>query len=115
MLPAASSPPSVVRSLRFSGTRQQACGLVLSAIADHLVGRRHFEIQRLVDLGLQPRDVVVADVAAVFAQMRRDAVGARGDRQLGRAHRIGMPAAARIAHGGDVIDVDAETQNARHA
>ena len=27
-----------------------------------------------------------------------------------RAHRIGKRAAARVAHGGDVIDVDAETQ-----
>ena len=77
---------------------------------DHLVGRRHFEIERLVDLGLQPRDVVVADMAAVLAQMRGDAVGAGRDRELGRAHRIGMAPAARVADGGDVIDVDAEAQ-----
>ena len=78
--------------------------------AQHLVGRRHFEIQRLVDLGLQPRDVVVVDVAAVLAQMRGDAVAARGNGELGRAHWIGMAPAARIADGGDVIDVDAETK-----
>ena len=77
---------------------------------DHLVGRRHLEIQRLVDLGLQARDVVVADMAAVFAQMRGDAVGAGLDRELRGAHRIGMAAAARIADGRDMIDVDAETQ-----
>ena len=74
---------------------------------DHLRRRRHFEIERLVDLGLEPRDVVVADVAAILAQMRGDAVGAGLDRELGRAHRIGMPPAARVADGGDVIDVDA--------
>ena len=44
---------------------------------EHFLGRRHFEIERLVDLGLQPRHVVVADVAAVLAQMRGDAVGSR--------------------------------------
>ena len=59
---------------------------------------------------LQPRDVVVADVAAILAQMRGDAVGAGLDRELGRAHRIGMPPAARIADGRDVIDVDAEAK-----
>ena len=48
---------------------------------DHFVGRRHFEIQRLVDLRLQPRDVLVADVAAILAQMRGDAVGAGLDRE----------------------------------
>ena len=49
--------------------------------------------------------------------MRGDAVGAGRDRELGRAHRIGMPPAARVADGRDVIDVDAEAQmrNRRHA
>ena len=77
---------------------------------DHLRGRRHLQVERLGDLGLEAGNVVVADVAAVFAQMRGDAVGARRDRQLGGAHRIGMPAAARVADGGDVVDVDAESQ-----
>jgi hypothetical protein len=40
--------------------------------------------------------------------MRGDAVGAGRDRDLGGLDRIGMPPAARIAHGGDVVDVDAE-------
>ena len=79
----------------------------------HLLGRRHFEIERLVDLRLQPRDVVVADVAAILAQMRGDAVAAGRDRELGRAHRIGMAPAARVADGGDVIDIDAEARARR--
>ena len=95
---------------RRSGTRQAACGRVRTAICHHLGGRRHFEIERLVDLGLQPRDVVVADVAAILAQMRGDAVGAGRDRELRRPHRIGMAPAARVADGGDVVDVDAEAQ-----
>jgi len=37
----------------------------------HVLGRRHLEIQRLGDLGLQPRHVLVADVAAVLAQNAR--------------------------------------------
>jgi hypothetical protein len=40
--------------------------------------------------------------------MRGDAIGAGLDRDLCRAYGIGMPAAACIAHGGDVIDIDAK-------
>ena len=43
---------------------------------EHLLGRRHLEVQRQVDLGHQPVDVVVGDVAAVLAQVGGDAVGA---------------------------------------
>ncbi len=77
---------------------------------DHLLGRRHFQIERFRDLRLEARDVVVADVPAVLAQVRGDAVGAGFDRELRRAHRIRMPSAARVADGGDVIDVDAEAK-----
>ena len=59
-------------------------------------------------LRLEPRDVVVADVPAILAQMRGDAVGAGRDRDLARPYGIGMAAAARVAHGRDMIDVDAE-------
>ena len=76
----------------------------------HVVGRGHLEIQRLGDLRLQPRHVVVADVAAVLAQMRGDAVGAGLDRGERRAHGIGTRSAARIAQGRDVIDIDAKAQ-----
>ena len=105
-----SRPPSVVRSVRFSGTRQTACGLVLSAMRDHFLGRRHFEIERLVDLRLQPRHVIVANVTAILAQMRGDAVAAGRDRKLGRAHGIRMTATTRIADGGNVVDIDAEAK-----
>ena len=49
-------------------------------------------------------------MAAVFAQMRSDAVGAGLDGGKGGANRIGPVTCARIAQGGDVIDVDAEAQ-----
>ena len=75
---------------------------------DHLLGRRHFKIERLCDLRLEPRNVLVADVPAVFAQMRGDTIRSRCDGNLRRAHRIRMPSAARVADSRDVIDVDAE-------
>ena len=75
---------------------------------DHFRRRRHFEIERLADARLEPRDVVVDDVTAILAQVRGDAVGAGGDRDLRGLQRIGVAAAARVAHGRDMIDVDAE-------
>ena len=96
----------------FAALRHQAHRMRLGRERDpqHVRGRRHLEIQRLGDFRLQPRHVVVADVAAILAQMRGDAVGARLDRGERRAHRIGPRPAPRIAQGGDVVDVYAETQ-----
>jgi hypothetical protein len=56
---------------------------------EHLVGRRHLEVERDGQLG-QPLDIVVADMAPVLAQMRGDAVGARLGRDQRGAHRIGI-------------------------
>ena len=81
----------------------------------HLVGRRHFEIERFVDLRLQARDVVVADMAPVLAQVRGDAVGPGLDRQMRGAQRIGMPPAAGVTDGSDVIDIHAKAQMGRRA
>ncbi len=80
----------------------------LAGNADHLRRRRHFKIERLFDARFQPHDIVIDDMAAVLAQMCGDAVGAGRNRDLGGLHRIGMTPAARVAHGGDVVDVDAE-------
>ena len=76
----------------------------------HLVGGRHLEVERPRQLALEPGDVGVGDVAAVLAQMRGDAVGARLHGEVRGAQRIGMAPAARVADGGDVVDVDAEAQ-----
>ncbi len=96
----------------------QADGTRLGAQRDrhHLIGGRHFQIERLCDFRFQPRDVAVADVTAVLAKIRGHAVRAGGNHQFGGAHRIGMQAAARIADGRDVIDVDAKSEvgNSRH-
>ncbi len=92
------------------GHQTHRMGLGRQRDPQHLLGRSHLEVQRLGDLGLQPRHVVVADVPAILTQVRRDAVGARLDRQQRGAHRIGQGAAAGVAQGGDVIDIDSETQ-----
>ena len=61
--------------------------------ADHFGRGRHFEVQRLGDALFEPGDIGVDDVAAIFAQMRGNAIGAGGDRRFGSLQRIGMAAA----------------------
>jgi hypothetical protein len=77
---------------------------------EHFIGRRHFEVQRYIDLDHQPVDVAVGDVPPILAQMRRDAVGTgRGGHDRG-ANRIGMIAAARVPDGRDMVDIDAKAE-----
>ena len=82
--------------------RHEADGvrLRLQRDVEHLLGRRHLEIQRLGDRRLQPRHVVVANMAAILAQMRGDAVGAGLDGEQRRAH--GIRREARRARCGSV-------------
>ena len=110
--PAASRPPSVVTSSRRSGTMQAACGNSFSANASISPVAA---ISRLSGSGtsvFSRANVVVADVPAVLAQMGGDSVGAGLRRQQCRPNRVRMRAAAGVAHGRDVIDVDAEPEGA---
>ena len=77
---------------------------------EHLLRRRHFKIERFSDLGLQPGDVRVANVAAILAQMRGDAVGSGFDRDPGRPNGIRVLAATCVPERRNVIDIDAEAQ-----
>ncbi len=82
--------------------------LGLQGDVEHLIGRRHLEIKRPVDRGLDPSHVLVADMAAILAQMGGDSIGPRLDREERGAERIGDRAAARVAKRRDMIDIDAE-------
>ena len=92
--------------------RHQAHGVGFCGERDpqHVLGGRHLEIQRLRYLGLQAGHVAVADMAAVLAQMRGDAVGACLDRRERGPHRIRPFAAPCVTQGGDVVDIDAEAE-----
>ena len=63
---------------------------------------------RVCSSGRKRVHVAILDVPAVFAQMQRDVVGAGLLGQQRGMHRIRIGRAARLPHGGDVIDVDAE-------
>ena len=77
-------------------------------VFEHFFGECHFE----VDVGAHGAgdggDVVVADVAAVFAQVEGNVVGTVGFGGEGGFEGAGVGGAACVAQGGDVVDVDAE-------
>ncbi len=83
--------------------------------AEHLLRRRHFEVEGERDLILEADEIVFADVAAILAQVGGDAVGARSFREMGGADGIGKVAAPGIPDGRDMVDVDAEAKRPAHA
>ena len=107
---ATSSPPSVVRSSRFSGTMQTACGLWRRAIFCISGVAAISKVQRHRQNLHQPVDIGVRDMAAVFAQVSGDAVSTRLFRDARGAQRIRIGPATRVAHGGHVVDIYAQTQ-----
>jgi hypothetical protein len=73
----------------------------------HFLGSGHFQVERNADFGGEILYVAVSDMAAIFTQMRCDGIGASLCRDQRRPQWIGIRRTARIAHRGDVIDVDA--------
>jgi hypothetical protein len=79
----------------------------------HFLGRSHFQIEWQVGCCLNPCDVGIADVAAVFAQVSGNAVTPYAGDNLCCANRVGVVAPAGIADCRDVINVDAQPQPLR--
>ena len=80
----------------------------------HRLGDAHLEVHAGLQALLEQQHVALLDMPAVFAQVHGDAVGA-GFLGIQRGlHRVGIAGAARLAQGGDVVDVDAELDGFRH-
>ena len=75
-------------------------------VFEHFFGQCHFEVDVGADGAGDLCDVVVFDVAAVFAQVQGDVVRAVGFGQQGGFERGRVACAARVAQGGDVVDID---------
>ena len=82
--------------------------LDLARDAHHLVGGGHLEVEHAAHRLAQQAHVAILDVAAIFAQVHGDAVGAGELDERRRPHRIGIGGAARLAQRRDVIDVDVQ-------
>src|SRR2546423_6774570 len=92
--------------LAFLGHERRLMRFELHGEAQHLLGARHLEVQHRAHFACETPDVVVLDVAAIFAKMRGDSIrsGVLADAR-GR-YRIRFVAAARLPERRDVIDVD---------
>ncbi len=75
---------------------------------DHFLHARRFEIEKSVGSGCERLYVRVLHVAAVFAEMRGDTVGAGRLTDRCRLDRTGVIATARLPQCRDMVDVDAE-------
>ena len=96
---------SALGSALLAPLRDDAGSVRLMAKRDrkHLLGRRHLEIQRQGDLGHQPVDVVIGDVAAVFAEVGGDSVGSGVGRDVRCTDGVRMVAAA-VRLGAPVVE-----------
>ena len=73
----------------------------------HLFRNRHLQVHPGIQRLSQNTHVTVSDVAAVFAQMNGNAIGASLLSDKRRLNRIGISRTTSITQRGDVIDVDA--------
>ena len=80
----------------------------LAGDTDHLIGGCHFEIQ--FDLGqvTQLTNIGILNVAAIFAQMHGNPIGAAQVGFHSRPDRVRFIGTARLAERGHVIDVNAQ-------
>jgi hypothetical protein len=81
------------------------------AKVDHLLRDGGFEVHARQQLRRERDDVGILDVAAVFAQVQGDAVGAGLLGHQRGADRVRVRGAARVAQRGDVVDVHAKVDD----
>ncbi len=76
---------------------------------EHLRRACHFEIQERAYRASQARDVVILDVAPIFAKVCGDAIRTCVLACEGSRHGVGFIRSARLPNGRHVIDVDVQT------
>ena len=81
----------------------------------HVWRRRHLDVQLRRDHLPQHLDIAVVDVPSIAAKMHGDPLGARQLTEQRRGDRLRLARVARLAHGGDVVDVDGEAHRVAHA
>ena len=75
---------------------------------EHFLGHCHFQVHAGLQSLTQDFHIGVLNVAPILAQVQGDGIRAGGLRHQGGMHRAGIARAARLAHGGDMIDINAE-------
>ena len=74
----------------------------------HLFGHRHLQIHaRLQDI-TNPADIVILNMAAIFTQVQRDAIGTGLLSLDGGLHRIRITNPTRLSDCGDMVDINTQ-------
>ena len=85
----------------------------LQGEVDDLRRDRHLQVELGLDRLPQQAHVPVLDVPPVLAQMDNDPLGAGQFADAGRLHRVRLDAAARLAKGGHMVDIDGQIGHVR--
>ena len=93
------------------GHQARVVRLERQGVPGHFRGAGHLQVEPRGQPFPQPGHIPLLDMPAVFAQVHRDDVGAGLLGQERRFHRIRDVDHPRLAHGGDVIDVDSKTRH----
>ena len=101
--------------LTFLGHKHRELRFERNRDGDHLVGRGHLKIELRMHHRFDARQIAVLNMATIFAQMNGDPVCATSLRLESGLDRIGLIGLACLAHGGDMIDVDAEFSHKKFA
>ena len=93
-------------------------GLEAEGEVEHGGGGGHFEVELFAAFAAESENVVVLDVATIFAEVDGDGVGTGAEAEQGGGNGVGFrhdtrdgDAVPRLTKGGEVIDVDAKTNH----
>jgi hypothetical protein len=93
-------------------------GLEAEGEVEHGGGGGHFEVELFAAFTAESENVVVLDVATIFAEVDGDGVGTGAEAEQGGGNGVGFrhdtrdgDAVPRLTKGGEVIDVDAKTNH----
>ena len=85
---------------------------------EHGGGGGHFEVELFAAFAAESENVIVLDVATIFAEVDGDGVGTGAEAKQGGGNGVGFrhdprdgDAVPRLTKGGEVIDVDAKTNH----
>jgi len=93
-------------------------GLEAEGEVEHGGGGGHFEVELFAAFAAESENVVVLDMATIFAEVDGDRVGTGAEAEQGGGNGVGFrhdardgDAVPRLTKGGEVIDVDAKTNH----
>lgn len=95
------------------GHEADVLGADIARDVEHLLRDGALQVHARAQLRPQRAHIGVLDVAAIFAQVQGNEIGAGFFGQQRRGDRVRVGGAARVAQRGDVVDIDAQVDDSR--